>query len=935
MARKRVAVVGAGVSGLGAAFLLARGGHAVTVYEARRAAGGHARTVDVALPPGSPRPSVAVDTGFIVYNAATYPDLVSLFETLRVPQDNSSMSFAASVDTPDGGRLEWGSDSLDALFADRRNLARPAFYSMLYDTRRFNAAVHAYVARVDAAPDAPEAAQTLADFLHAGAYSPAFVSAYLIPMVSSVWSASFRAALAFPARTLLRFFVNHGLAQTFARPQWRTPLRRSRDYVAAVLEDLAAHGAAVHLATPVTRVTRSAAAATVSTPAGDAAFDQVVFACHAPAALALLGAGATAAERRILGAFRYAQNTVVVHTDDRLMPAARGAWSAWNFVSRRGPEAEAAAAARGGGDGGRALAAENRPVCVTYWLNRLQNLNRGAAGMPELFETLNPCVRVDPAKVLREDTFDHPQLTEEGVRAQAELQNVIQGENRSWFCGAYARYGFHEDGLMTGLDVAERLTGYRVLRPWRSKPRLAINNSYRRYVAPFASPPSLGIIYLGGLFVVNLVGARIRAGLTVLSKRLTPDEPSVVLSTGNGTLLRFGHATAASSQPGLVNVRSPQLLARVTDAIRHHRDLVPVAVESFVAGEIDCPLPADLTTMLHALILAQRKGPEVGHGLQGQMHLAETLLHAVVGGFEPVSPPVSVSRLPELTTAVYSVVFPCWWLADAAGRGGATGGGIGSDGARPGGGGAARPDQPAGAAPDAGAHSILELVGELSAATVGALQANPSARATVVAPAPDRVPYVETKAKLLKVHDQVRVVSVDVFLAAREGARERYNRVISPAAVNVCDGRGVFPSLADLMRCVWRLLAEDGGVAELGFAACDEGHAQKRARQRQAADALFCGDPGYRLWSTRAVLDAASGAGFRLASMLHMPAAEAARGVEATIDRVVTSLASEKMTTAEIRRALGQFCLWQAALRSGVTSRAVVILRRPPAVSGA
>lgn len=921
MARERVAVVGGGAGGLGAAFLLARGGRAVTLYEAGASAGGHARTVDVALPRGAPRPSVALDTGFIVYNAATYPDLVSLFETLRVPQDNSSMSFAASVDLGDGGRIEWGSDGLDCLFADRRNLLRPGLYSMLYDMRRFNYAVHAYVARVATDPGAAEAGMTLAEFLSAGAYSNAFISAYLLPMVSAVWSAPFRGALAFPARALFRFFVAHGLAQTFARPQWRTPLRRSRDYVAAVLEDLAAHGAAVRLSTRVAAVRRGRGeVAVVTEGGGEEVFDQVVFACHAPAVLELLGAGASPVERRVLGAFRYAENVSVVHMDARLMPVCRGTWSGWNFVSRRGAEAEAMAAGVGGGGGGGG--SEDKPVCVTYWLNKLQNLNRGAAGMPDLFETLNPCVAIDPSKVLSEARFQHPQFTEESVRAQDDLQNVIQGENRSWFCGAYARYGFHEDALMTGLDVAERLTGYKVLRPWRSKERLAINNNYRRYDVPFASSPrSLGVVYLGGLFVVNLVGMRIHAGLSTLSKRLTPDNPSVVLSAGAGTVLRFGHATAASSKPGLVNIRSPQLLARVTDAIRHHRDLVPVAVASFVAGEIDCPLPSDLTTMLHALIVAQKKGPEVGHGLQGQMHLAETLLHAIVGGFEDVAPPASACRLPELSAAVHAVLAPWWWL-------GGGGGGEGAGGGRPT---AVGPSMHGG---QGGVYRMLEIGSDLSAEAVRKLQAHPSWRATVVVPAASRVQCAESKAKLLNVGEQVSVLSMEAFTAEKAAGRLGvFHHVASPAMLNLCSSGGPFATLLEFLATVWQLLCHDSdAVAVLGFTSCDDVHAQKKECHRRAADAMYCGDPGYRLQPSHAVLDAAKVCGFRLVSFEQMPGEAAAGGVEAAVQRMFVTLAADQLTTTEIRRALGQFCLWQAALLAGVASRSRVILRRPSSV---
>lgn len=927
---KRVAVIGSGISGLGAAFLLARGGHAVTVFESSPTAGGHARTVDIPLPPSASSSTttssttiattVPIDTGFIVYNTATYPDLVSLFETLRVPQDNSTMSFAASV-VLDNTPFEWGSDSLAALFGGGANLYRPALYTMLYDMRRFNTAVHAYVAALDDDPTSPEASQTLDTFLAAGNYSQTFISAYLIPMVSSVWSATFASALHFPARALFRFFVNHGLAQTFARPQWRTPLRRSRDYVAALTADIVAHGAVIRLATPVESVVRGGDGVRISLAGGDdeIAFDEVVFACHAPEALRILGEDATDDERRVLGAFTYARNAAFVHTDERLMPAAKVTWSAWNFISR--PDAS------GEGEG-------TRPVCVSYWLNKLQNLNRGrsSGSMPNVFVTLNPCLSIDPRKVLDEWSVDHPQFTEASVAAQDEVQELLQGRRGTWFCGAYLRYGFHEDGLMSGLDVAERLSGYKVLRPWRSKSRLAINNNYRKFELPFASPRSFTFAYLTSLFVINLVGSRINAGLSILAKRLIPDDPSVVLSAGGGTLLRFGHATVASSSPGLVSVRSSQLFARVTDAIRHHRDLVPVAVASFITGEIDCPLPSDLTKMLEALVIAQRKGPEVDHGLQGQMHLTETLLHVIVGGFKVADSPLSVTRLPQLTTIVNSVVYPCWWMAADALSSLSPGGSVSSAGS--GGGRQSREDEGAGEK-----RKILELMSELSAKTAKSLRENSAWQAKVVVATLDRVQYVESKAKELQIADQVAVVSADPFLAqmqldkAHGGSRELFDHIISPAALNSCGGGGHFESLRSFMLCVRGLLSDsDGGAfVELGFTACDgDGDSRKKEQQRVAGDAMFCGDHGFRLWPASVVLDAASFARLHPVSLKEMPAAAAVSRVEEAIENVFSSQACEDMTVKELRKTLGQCCLWQAALKTGVATRAAVVLKKLP-----
>lgn len=935
-------MIGAGVSGLGAAWLLARGGYSVVVYELKPTAGGHARTVNVTPSRHSGR-AIPVDTGFIVYNTATYPDFISLLEILRVPQDNSSMSFAVSADMPDGYILEWGSDSLAALFADRSNVMRPAMYSMLWDMRRFNAAVHAFVERLETNPDAPEASITLAEFLTDGSYSMPFIQGYLIPMVSSVWSASFQSALSFPVRTLFRFFVNHGLAQTFARPQWRTILRRSRDYIEALIDDAIVHGAVICTSTRVDRVVRTSenvqvilSGNNVNEEFGDHVYDHVVFATHAPDTLKILGSGASDAERRILGAFRYSHNTSYVHTDESLMPENRGTWSAWNFLSRKHSETEndvnnnSDSVAEGQGT-------EFRPVCVTYWLNKLQNLNRGNDDTPDLFETLNPCIPITANKVLVKDSFSHPQFTLETVRAQEELQNTIQGENRSWFCGAYARNGFHEDGLMTGLDVAERLSGYKVLRPWRSKPCLAINNNYRRYRIPFLSPKSFGAIYFCALAVIHVVGTRIHAGLNELASRLTHADPSVVLSGGNGVLLRFGRATLATSNPGLVSVRSPRLFARVTDAIRHHRDLTPVAVAAFVAGELDCPLPSDLTKMLNALIIAQRKGPELGHGLQGQMHLAEILLHAIVGGFSKASPPMCDSRLPMVTTTIRDVVYPSWWCSVKDDTSTFTKGS----------------SDPAPVSKDLEGYSgcwferlvhenrvsfkrrkALEFCGELSVPLLYWMLKYDFLEATVVTTTINRSQLVQDKANGISLSNKFTVTTDDNFFGTFH-AESRFQDdtniaglfdiIISPSLLNLCMAH--FPSLTEQFKFIYGLLTP-GGIAELGFSACNEARIGGIVPAK-TEDEMYAGDSGFQMWSTRVVLDAAEASGLVVREVSQMNATDAAAFVRSRTSNVFSNFAAESLTAIETRTVLGQFCLWEAALLSGTVTRVALILQKP------
>lgn len=920
---KRVAVIGAGAAGLGAAWLLARGGYDVELFEARPAAGGHARTLDLDLP-GINHP-VAIDTGFIVYNTRTYPDLVSLFELLRVPQDNSSMSFAASVDMPDGSRFEWGSDTLAALFADRKNLFKPALYTMLYDMRRFNTAVYGFVEHVEKYPTSPEAAYTLGEFLSAGGYSPVFVQCYLIPMVSAVWSTPARGALAYPARTLFRFFVNHGLAQVFARPQWRTPLRRSRSYVHAVVEDMQQHGAKVHLATRVVRVERSPKGVRVFAqesprrPTGGT-FDHVVFATHAPVTLEILGDSATEDEKAILGAFKYEPNTAYVHTDDRLMPSVKSTWSAWNFVVRRGEAAESVARERTNADG-NPVSPDSAPVCVSYSLNRLQNLSRNCPEMPEVFVTLNPCVPIDPSKMLAEEQYDHPQFTHDAVASQELIQTKLQGENRSWFCGAFARYGFHEDAMMTGLDVAERLSDYKVLRPWRSPTSLAINNNYKHYEYPFSSPRSFSTAYLGALTVINIVGARIHAGLRKYAARLIPDDPSVVLSDGGGLLLKFGRTSHLSAEPGLVNVRSPRLFARVTDAIHHHKELAPVAAAAFVAAELDCPSPTDITCMLRALMVAQKKGPELGHGLRGQVRLAETLLHAIVGGFEPAEAPLSSTRLLEWTSAIHSVVAPTWW-SDQVRAGRAFG--------------LPSPNGQGGQLPDsldshgdahAAVNVVLDLLGNLSERTLRILEQNADAQAVVVVRDEERLSHALRTAKSCNVASRVEVVQMDLFVTRQRATgspKQVFDLIISPAVLNACEA--YFAGLSEVFGFLKQLLA-DNGCAELGFATCEEQRVDRKRRRGQNCDEMFCGDQGYRIWPSRDVVDAAVAAQLKLCNMTHMESAQAASDVHDVVQHMYGPMASHwSMSKTEIRQALAQFCLWEAALTCGTVERAVLVV---------
>lgn len=418
----KIAVIGAGVAGLGTAWSLSRH-HDVVVYEREARFGGHACTVDVEMS-GRPQP---IDMGFIVYNERNYPNLVALFGHLGVPTEESDMSFAVSLD---GGNYEYAS-SYAGYLAQRRNLVRPAFLRMTRDILRFNRL----------APKLLELAEdlnfTIGDFIERARLSPAFRDHYLVPMAACIWSTPLGRMLDYPAQTFARFFDNHGLLTIGPQLRWRTVSGGSRSYVERIATPLRARA---RLATPATAIRRGASAAG-AVEVRDASgqwdrFDQVVLACHADQALALLE-DADARERALLGRFSYSTNEVWLHGDESLMPRRKSAWASWNYVA---------------GCGG---ARSN--VSVTYWMNRLQNLPDEAP----VFVSVNP--GREPARARRHATFEHPMYDAAAIRAQRHLHE-IQGVRNTYFCGSYCGYGFHEDALSAGLDVAEQLGA---ARPWR------------------------------------------------------------------------------------------------------------------------------------------------------------------------------------------------------------------------------------------------------------------------------------------------------------------------------------------------------------------------------------------------------------------------------------------------------------------------------------
>ncbi|MGN6527726.1 MAG: NAD(P)/FAD-dependent oxidoreductase [Burkholderiaceae bacterium] len=429
--RRRIAVVGAGISGLGAAWRLAP--HCdVTVFEAEARLGGHAHTVDLALPGPDGAPVVhGVDTGFLVFNRRTYPRLVELFESLGIECAASDMSFSVQAPRAGSGRLEWAGTNLNAVFADRANLLRPSFHAMLLDLLRFNRLATALAQ----AGDDPALGQPLGEFLATHRFGDAFRDGYLLPMIGCIWSCPTAQMLRFPVGTLVRFCHNHGLLQLRERPQWYTVRGGSRRYV----ERLAARVGRVRTGTPVLGVARDPGLRTthggriaLRTAHGTESFDEVVLACHAPQALALLD-DASLEERQVLGAMSTQDNEAILHTDERLLPRRRAAWAAWNYE----------AATAGPGDHG---------VCLHYLINRLQPL----PWRQPVIVSLNPLRAPRPETVLGRFRYAHPVFDHAAVAAQARLGG-LQGRSHVWFCGAWTGHGFHEDGLRSGLLAADHL----------------------------------------------------------------------------------------------------------------------------------------------------------------------------------------------------------------------------------------------------------------------------------------------------------------------------------------------------------------------------------------------------------------------------------------------------------------------------------------------
>ena len=404
----KIAVIGSGISGLSSAYYLSKH-HKVDLYEQSDHFGGHSYTYDIK----EEDKIVPVDLGFIVFNELTYPNLINFFNELNVPFEKSNMSFSVSVKNTN---VEYGGSGFNAIFANKLNLLNLKFLKMIREIiSLYNHAPSLLQNNIED--------KTLGDYLRRSKLSKYFIEYHIIPMVAAIWSMPFSKAKEMPLKLFLNFFINHGLFRLKNRPQWFTVTNRSRNYVKKILEKISGE---IFKNYKINNISRSDDNVRISIGNEYLDYDQVVLACHADQSLNILN-DPSSKEKEILNKFTYVSNRAFLHTDENLMPSRKKAWSSWNSITK------------------------DSRTCITYWLNKLQNLKTNK----NYFLTLNPVVEVEENKVIKQEKFTHPYFNNENVILQKDL-HLLQGKKRTWFCGSYFGYGFHEDGLKSSIDLVKK-----------------------------------------------------------------------------------------------------------------------------------------------------------------------------------------------------------------------------------------------------------------------------------------------------------------------------------------------------------------------------------------------------------------------------------------------------------------------------------------------
>ena len=445
MSKRRIAIIGAGISGLGCAYALRQHPDLdITVYEGGDHIGGHSNTVNFTRKIGNQDITQGIDTGFLVFNRKTYPRLVRLFEEIQAPIALSEMSFSVSIDGSEKflkpKTIEWAGNDLNSFFGQRSNLLSPSFWRMAYDILRFNRmATKLANNQIEAGHNYSEPDETIVNFLDRNRFSQSFRENYFLPMIGAIWSCSVEQMLAFPIQTMVRFCHNHGLLQIQNRPQWLTISGGSREYVKRLVAALEKHQVTIQREA-VLRVNASKEGvlqAEVITQSGSSWFDEVVMACHSDQSLELVH-GLQQDARNILAAIPYQKNRAILHTDIRFLPSVKRCWAAWNYTAKSG-----------------AMPSAKQHVSVNYLINRLQPLPLEFKDL-QIIVSLNPLTDPDPKLVHQEIHYAHPVFDMSAIQAQKELP-LIQGISSIWYCGAWTGFGFHEDGLRSGELVAEAL----------------------------------------------------------------------------------------------------------------------------------------------------------------------------------------------------------------------------------------------------------------------------------------------------------------------------------------------------------------------------------------------------------------------------------------------------------------------------------------------